>query len=183
MTVRKSALLMEVAKLDTAANAGFPAEDVDSCALSMDQALGQQKRALFVVSRWNVHATEFAWSLAPVVCDIFSLAVKACVELQLNWLSWLPGWGLGIGAAQPHVNDAAPIETEEHWSRRLVSSMDIAIGAQPAQPDPAVLPYDTPFHPATLAAAAPEHAGDPPAKPVQQAEPPAEAAMASGSMR
>ena len=183
MTVRKSALLMEVAKLDTTANAGFPAEYVDSLALAMDQALGQEKRSLFVVSRWNEHATEFAWSLAPVVCDIFSLAVKACVELQLNWLSWLPGWGLGTGAAQPHANDAAPIETEEHWSARLASSMDIAIGAQPAQPDLAVLPYVAPFHPATLAAAAPERLGDPPAKPVQQAEPSAEAALAAGSMR
>ena len=180
MPVRNSALLIQVAKSDTA-NAGFSADNasannVESYALAMDKALGLEKPSLFVVSsRWNAHAIEFAWSLAPMVCDIFSLAVKACVELQLSWLSWLPGWHLGT--PQPEANGQAASETEEQWSSRLASSMDVAIGAPPVQPDSAALPFEAVFNPAALAATALEH----PAKPVQRAEAPASAAMKAGA--
>src|SRR6266536_1041438 len=147
MAARKSALLIEVPPTqadnptETTANAGLSlvegrADRVDPFALAMDQALGLEATQPFTTaSRWNSHTIEFAWSLAPVVCDLFSLAVKACVELQLNWLTWIPGWHLGTGAD----GNAAP--ESEVQRRGLAESMDVAIGAQPAQPGPELLPY------------------------------------------
>ena len=148
MAARKSALPIEVPptqpdlSAETTANAGLTliegrADRVDPIALAMDQALGlDATRPFTTMSRWNSHAIEFACSLAPVVCDIYSLAVKACVEWQLSWLSWIPGWNLGIAA-----DGSAPENTAEH-RRQLAESMDTAIGAQPAQQDSAApMPY------------------------------------------
>src|SRR6266540_967557 len=172
MAARKSALLIEVPPTqadnaaETTANGGLSlvdgrADRVDPFAVAMDQALGLEATQPFTTaSRWNSHAVEFAWSLAPVVCDLFSLAVKACVELQLNWLTWIPGWQLGTGA-----DGSAALESEEQ-PRRLAESMDVAIGAQPAQPGPALLPYAAAVN-APMAVAAADSAAE------EQAEPPA----------
>ncbi len=178
MAARKSALLIEVPPTqadnptETTANAGLSlvegrADRVDPFALAMDQALGLEATQPFTTaSRWNSHAIEFAWSLAPVVCDLFSLAVKACVELQLNWLTWIPGWHLGTGA-----DGSGALESEE--PRRLAESMDVAIGAQPAQPGPALLPYAAAVN-ASMAVAAADSTAE------EQAEPPAKVLAAAG---
>ena len=149
MAPKKSALMTEKSQTQAGnpaeinADAGLTpvegrADHVDPIALAMDQALGlDATRPFSSMSRWNSHAIEFAWSLAPVVCDIFSLAVKACVELQLSWLSWVPGWNLGSGA------DASAAAESGEYRRQMAESMDVAIGAQPAQPGAAV-PLATP---------------------------------------
>ncbi len=146
MAAPKSALLNEELhmqaenKVEIPANAGLSlvesqADRVDPIAMAMDQALGLEgTRPFTTLSRWNTHAVDFAWSLAPVVCDLFSLAVKACVELQLSWLSWIPGWDLGVGGN-------AALEDDEHRRMTLAESMDIAIGAEPAQPAPVTAAY------------------------------------------
>ena len=148
MAARKSALLIDElptqadSTVEVTANAGLSlvegrADRVDPIAMVMDQALGlEATRPFTTLSRWNTHAVDFAWSLAPVVCDIFSLAVKACVELQLSWLSWIPGWHLGSGA-----DPSAALENDEHRQMTLAEGMDIATGAQPAQPAPAAAAY------------------------------------------
>ena len=159
MAARKSALSIEVPptqadlSAETTANTGLTliegrTDRVDPIALAMDQALGlDATRPFTTVSRWNSHAIEFAWSLAPVACDIFSLAVKACVEWQLSWLSWIPGWNLGTAA------DGSTVENSKEHRRQLAESMDIAIGAQPAQQDdPARMPYPATAYSATLVA-------------------------------
>ena len=168
MALRKSALLIEEAQSETTVNPELPkagltvveggADRVDPYALAMDQVLGLETRPFSTMSRWNSHAIEFAWSLAPMVCDLFSLAVKACVEVQLDWLSWIPGWNLGaqLGA------EGSTITAE---------SMDVATGAQPDQPVTALLPF-----PADAATLAPEPEAD-------ADELPEEAAMAAGGMR
>ena len=167
MAARKAALLIEAQPTETNTNTGFTvleggADRVDPIALAMDQTLGLETRPFSTMSRWNSHAIEFAWSLAPVVCDLFSLAVKACVELQLSWLSWIPGWQLGT-AAQPGSGAAG--------SDQLAESMDAAMGAQPARSAPALLPSSERMNSETMAAAA-EPAGLP-----------AETAMVAGGMR
>ena len=192
MAVRKSALLIEVppqqansgpvANPETTANAGFTviqgrADRVDPCALAMDEALGLEMRPLLAVSGWNAPAVAFAWSLAPVVCDLFSLAVKACVELQLNWLSWIPGWQLGTAAPlDSGAEGSTAMESEEHRQSRMAKSMDTAIGAQPAQPGPGMLPYPEAMETGNLADAAESEAA-------QAAEPSETAALAAGGMR
>ena len=164
----KSALLIEVPKPETTANAGLAAEVLETYSGAMDLALGLEKHTLSVVSRWNVRAIDIASSLAPVVCDLFSLAVKACVELQLNWLSWLPGWQTGSGAGQL---DAPACDQNE-----LAHSMDLAVGAQPAEPLPAMSPA---MLPAALKALAAPRRHEDQAKPVQPAESPDESVLAA----
>ena len=178
MAARKSALLIDAPPTqadnteEIAANGGLSlvdarAEHVDPIALAMDQALGlDATRPFTTMSRWNSHAIEFAWSLAPVVCDLFSLAVKACVEVQLSWLSWIPGWNLGTGG-----DGSAPVYSEEQ-RRHLAESMDVAIGAQPAQEAPALSAYA-----AAATASIPVAAADPAA---EEAELP-EKALAAAS--
>ena len=193
MAARKSALLIDtppqaaniVAVPETTANSGLSllqgmADRVDPCALAMDQALGSEIRPFSAISRWN----NFAWSLAPMVCDLFSLAVKACVEVQLTWLAWVPGYsvpgystGLGTGQTDgPRAN-----QTEEQWRAELASQMDHATGAGPV-PETVALPC-----PALQDAAALNISQErlPAAKPVEAEESPEdveELAMLAGSV-
>jgi hypothetical protein len=167
MPVRKSAILIEATKTETTANAGLPAEVLETYSSAMDLAVGLERHSLSVVSRWNMRAIDLAASLAPVVCDLFSLAVKACVELQLDWLSWLPGWQMGSRAGQ--LDAAACDQDGEQRRNEAAHTMDLAIGAQPAEPIPAA-----------LKAAPHRHADQPSATmPVQPAEAPQESAMAA----
>ena len=173
MAASKTTPLIEAPEPETTANPGLSliqgrADRVDPFALAMDQALGlDAMRPFSTLSGWNKHAIDFAGALAPMVCDLFSLAVKACVELQLGWLSWIPGWNLGAEAqVDSGDNGTVPGESQEQRGTRLAKNMDLATGAHPAQPAPAALPY---------AAGAADSAEEQPAE--------SEAAMAASGVR
>ncbi len=180
MAASKTTPLIEVPELETAAHTGLSviegrADRVDPFALAMDQALRLETRPLSTLSGWNKHAIEFAGALAPMVCDLFSLAVKACVELQLNWLSWIPGWQLGDGGQVDSGADGTGAGESQGQRRiRLAENMDVAIGAHPALPAPAALPHAAGAAPAATAAAA-DSAEEQPDE--------LEAAMAAGGVR
>ena len=181
MTARKSALLIEappqeantVAIPETTANAGLSlvqvmADRVDPVSLAMDQVLGSELRPFSTISRWN----NFAWSLAPMVCDLFSLAVKACVEVQLTWLAWVPGYSTGLGTSQtdgPRSN-----QTEEQWRGELARQMDLATGAEPVPEAIANTPLPYPAVKAAAALEIPKERSTS-VKPVHSEESPADA--------